>query len=92
MHKSKYTQSQIAFALKQAETGTPVSEVTRKMGVTEQTSGRMPGRELVLVIGGRPGQNQNMAKRLQRVQTTFIAGKQNTQRICPDRPGSPGLS
>ena len=37
MRKSKYTEGQIAFALKQAETGTPVSEVTRKMGVTEQT-------------------------------------------------------
>ena len=37
MRKSKYTESQIAFALNQAETGIPVSEVTRKMGVTEQT-------------------------------------------------------
>ena len=37
MRKSKYTEGQIAFALKQAETGVPVSEVTRKMGVTEQT-------------------------------------------------------
>ena len=32
MRKSKCTESQIAFALKQAETGVPVSEVTRKMG------------------------------------------------------------
>ena len=37
MRKSKFTESQIAFALKQAETGTPVQEVTRKMGVSEQT-------------------------------------------------------
>ena len=37
MRKSKYTESQIAFALKQAETGVPVSEVTRKMGISEQT-------------------------------------------------------
>ena len=37
MRKSKFTENQIAFALKQAETGVPVSEVTRKMGVTEQT-------------------------------------------------------
>ena len=37
MRKSKYTESQIAFALKQAETGTSVAEVTRKMGITEQT-------------------------------------------------------
>lgn len=50
MRKSKYTDEQIAFALKQAETGTPVKEVIRKMGITEQTfyrwkkkySGMMP--------------------------------------------------
>ena len=33
MKKSKFTEEQIAFALKQAETGTPVKEVIRKMGV-----------------------------------------------------------
>ena len=37
MRKSKFTDEQIAFALKQAETGTPVKEVMRKMGITEQT-------------------------------------------------------
>jgi len=35
--KSKFTEEQIAFALKQAETGTPVAEVLRRMGVSEQT-------------------------------------------------------
>ncbi len=37
MKRSKFTEEQIAFALKQAETGTPVREVIRKMGITEQT-------------------------------------------------------
>jgi putative transposase len=37
MKKSKFTDQQIAFALKQAETGTPVKEVIRKLGITEQT-------------------------------------------------------
>jgi len=37
MRSSKFTEEQIAFALKQAETGTPVQEVMRKMGITEQT-------------------------------------------------------
>ena len=37
MKKSRYTEEQIAFALKQAETGTPVAEVIRPMGVSEQT-------------------------------------------------------
>ena len=37
MKRSKFTEQQIAFALKQAETGTPVKEVIRKLGITEQT-------------------------------------------------------
>ncbi len=37
MRKSRFTEQQIAFALKQAETGTRVSEVCRKMGVAEAT-------------------------------------------------------
>ena len=37
MKKSRYTDEQIAFALRQAETGTPVQEVIRKMGIAEQT-------------------------------------------------------
>lgn len=37
MKRSKYTEEQIAFALKQAELGTAVPEVCRKMGVSEAT-------------------------------------------------------
>ena len=37
MKKTRYTNEQITFALRQAETGTPVKEVIRKMGVSEQT-------------------------------------------------------
>jgi putative transposase len=37
MKKSKFTEQQIAFALQQAETGTPVDEVCRKMGVSPAT-------------------------------------------------------
>jgi putative transposase len=37
MKKTKYTEQQIAFALKQAETGTRVAEVCRKMGISEAT-------------------------------------------------------
>ena len=37
MRKSQYTEEQIAFALRQAEQGTLVVEVIRKMGISEQT-------------------------------------------------------
>ncbi|ONX67644.1 transposase [Burkholderia cenocepacia] len=35
--KSKFTEEQIAYALKQAELGTPVAEVCRKMGISDAT-------------------------------------------------------
>jgi putative transposase len=35
--KKKFTEEQIGFARKQAEMGTAVVEVIRKMGITEQT-------------------------------------------------------
>ncbi|BEN66695.1 hypothetical protein SMKC072_45170 [Serratia marcescens] len=37
MKKTRYTEEQVAFALKQAETGTRVGEVCRKMGISEAT-------------------------------------------------------
>jgi putative transposase len=37
MKKSKFTEQQIAFALQQAESGTAVSELCRKLGISEQT-------------------------------------------------------
>jgi len=37
MKKSRYSAEQVTFALRQAESGTPVSEVCRKKGIAEQT-------------------------------------------------------
>ena len=37
MKKSKFTEQQTAFALWQAESGTTVGEVCRKMGIAEAT-------------------------------------------------------
>jgi putative transposase len=37
MKRSKFTEEQIAFALKQAELGTSVEEVCRKMGIADAT-------------------------------------------------------
>jgi putative transposase len=34
MKKPKFTEEQIAFALKQAESGTIVEEICRKMGIS----------------------------------------------------------
>jgi putative transposase len=37
MKKSKFTEAQIVFAIKQSETGVQVSEICRKMGISEPT-------------------------------------------------------
>jgi putative transposase len=37
MKRSRFTEQQISFALHQAEQGTSVDEIIRKMGITEQT-------------------------------------------------------
>mgnify|MGYP005817556549 CR=1 FL=1 len=37
MRKSKFTESQIAFVLRQADEGTPITEVCRKAGISEAT-------------------------------------------------------
>lgn len=37
MKKSRFTEEQIAYALKQVELGTAVGEVCRKMGIAEAT-------------------------------------------------------
>ena len=37
MKKSKFTESQIAFILRQGEEGTPIGEVCRKAGISEAT-------------------------------------------------------
>jgi len=35
--KSRFTEEQIAFALRQHEGGTAIGEIVRKLGITEQT-------------------------------------------------------
>ena len=37
MKRKRYTEPQIVFALRQAEMGTPVGEICRKMGIAEAT-------------------------------------------------------
>ena len=37
MKKSRFTEQQIAYSLRQAESGVPIEEITRKMGITQVT-------------------------------------------------------
>jgi len=37
MKRSKFSEEQVAYALRQAESGTPVADVCRQLGVSEST-------------------------------------------------------
>ena len=37
MRKTAFTEEQVAYALRQAEAETPVAEICRKLGISEQT-------------------------------------------------------
>lgn len=37
MKKKRYTEEQIAYTLRRAEAGTPVAELCRELGISEQT-------------------------------------------------------
>jgi putative transposase len=37
MKKAEFTDEQVAYALRQAESGTPVLDICRKLGITEET-------------------------------------------------------
>jgi putative transposase len=44
MKKSRLSEEKIAMALRQAEAGTPVEEICRKLGVSEATDFRWKGK------------------------------------------------
>jgi len=50
MKRSHFTSEQIVFTLRQAESGTPIVEVCRKMGIVEQTFYRWKKKYIGMVI------------------------------------------
>ncbi len=68
MKKRRYTEEQIAYAMKQAETGTPVAEMIRRMGILEQTFYRSKK-----LYGGAGGRRVTAAQATERREPTAQA-------------------
>lgn len=84
MKKSRYTEEQIAFTLKQAELGTPISEVCRKLGVSEQTFYRWKNR-----FGGMlPSDMKRLSLGESWVDSEAVFTKWNGTRMAVDSPAS----
>jgi len=83
MKKSKFTEEQIAFALRQAETGTRVAEICRKMGISEQTYFRWKKKYAGLGVSElrRLRQLEEENKRLKRMVADLSLDKQMLQDV-----------
>jgi len=83
MTRKKHTEAQIAFALRQAEEGTPVAEITRKMGIAEQTFYRWKNKYAGMGVAElrRLKQLEEENRRLKRLVADLTLDKQMLQDV-----------
>ncbi len=83
MRKSKYTEEQIAYTLRQAESGVPVAEIIRKLGITEQTFYRWKKRFAGLGVSElrRLRQFEEENRKLKRLVADLSLDKQMLQEV-----------
>ncbi len=83
MRKSKFTEEQIAYTLRQAESGVPVAEITRKLGITEQTFYRWKKRFAGLGVSElrRLRQLEEENRKLKRLVADLSLDKQMLQEV-----------
>ncbi len=83
MKKQRFTEAQISFALRQAESGTPIAEIVRKMGIAEQTFYRWKkkyaGMDMTEIRRLRQFEDEN--KRLKAIVADLTLDKQMLQDV-----------
>ena len=81
--KKRFTQEQIAFALRQAEGGTAVEEITRRLGVSEATFYRWKKKYAGLGVAEmrRLRQLEEENRRLKRLVADLVLDKQMLQDV-----------
>ena len=83
MRKSRFTEEQIAYTLRQSESGVPVAEVIRKLGITEQTFYRWKRRFAGLGVSElrRMRQLEEENRKLKRLVADLSLDKQMLQEV-----------
>ena len=83
MRKSKFTEEQIAYTLRQAESGVAVAEIIRKLGITEQTFYRWKKRFAGLGVSElrRLRQLEEENRKLKRLVADLSLDKQMLQEV-----------
>jgi putative transposase len=83
MKRKRFTEAQIAFALRQAESGTPVAEIIRKMVISEVTFYRWKKKYAGLGIAElrRLKQLEDENRRLKRLVADLTLDKQMLQDV-----------
>lgn len=83
MKTKRFTEAQIAFALRQAESGTPVAEIIRKMGISEVTFYRWKKKYAGLGVAElrRLKQLEDENRRLKRLVADLTLDKQMLQDV-----------
>jgi putative transposase len=81
--KKRFTEAQIAFALRQAESGTSVAEIIRKMGISEVTFYRWKKKFAGLGVAElrRLKQLEDENRRLKRLVADLTLDKQMLQDV-----------
>ena len=81
--KKRFTQEQIAFALRQAEGGTAIEEILRRMGVSEATFYRWKKKYAGLGVAEmrRLRQLEEENRRLKRLVADLVLDKQMLQDV-----------
>ena len=83
MKQKRFTEPQIIFALRQAEGGTPVEEITRKLAIAEATFYRWKKKYAGLGVAEmrRLRQLEDENKRLKRLVADLTLDKQMPQEV-----------
>ncbi len=81
--KKRFTEAQITFALRQADGGTPIGEITRKLGIAEATFYRWKKKYAGLGVAEvrRLKQLEDENKRLKRLVADLTLDKQMLQDV-----------